>query len=286
MKNTIFLLLVLLCSNLLSTQAYLGIAIDTPSASALKSANLKHGLLIKEIIPGSPAEIAGLQINDIIYQINDKAIKKETDLFGILSKCKPTDSITIHIANKLLRQTRSITLSNRDAPYRELYIYNFIQNPYLFVGIQVETISASLAKLLKLEKGMVITDIRDQSIASTQGLETGDIIISINNITTSDEKTLSDALIRGLQNQPMRFQIWRNSQTIVKLVDLSNNVNHQNANTNEVFIVGPDIFDTELYSYSRDRINSILNKPKSEMEQDIDRLEQEILRIRQILDKK
>jgi len=283
MKNIIFVLLVLLCSNLLSTQGYLGIRVrvDATPASVLKGANLKHGILITEIVPGSPADIAGLKVNDIIYQIDEKKIQNETDLENIIVKCQPSDVITIHLANRQQHQTRRVTLSNSDTLYRELYIYNFIENPYLFMGIQIETISASLARLLKLEKGMVITDVRDQSIASMQGLETGDIIISINNTPTNDEKTLSEALIRGLQNQPMHFSIWRNSQTITKQIDLSNNVTHQNAKTNEVFIIGPDLFDIELYSYSRDRINNILNKPKSEREQDIDRLEQEIFRLRQ-----
>jgi hypothetical protein len=51
--------------------------------------------------------------------------------------------------------------------------------------------------------------------------------------------------------------------------------------SNEVFILGPDVHDTELYSYSRDRINRILNKTQSEIEEDILRLEREIFWLRQ-----
>ena len=74
--------------------------------------------------------------------------------------------------------------------------------------------------------------------------------------------------------------IWRNNQRITKHVDLSNSLN-ENVSNNEVFILGPDVFSNELYGYSREMINRILNKSRTEIETDIERLEQEIFQLRQ-----
>jgi len=284
MKTIIFAVIVLLCSNLLCQQAYLGIRFSPPTASELRSTKLNYGIKIVEIVPGSPAETNGLILNDIIYQINNDIIRNEADLQRIIAKKQPGDVINIHISNGKQQFTKRVTLSSRNALYHDLYIYNYIQNPWLWMGIQVETISTSLANLLNLEKGMVVTSVREKSIAESQGLEPGDIVISVNSMNTSDENTLTDALTKGLQNQPMLFRIWRNSRTITKEVDLSNNIDHNINDQGQVFIKGPDIYDDELYMYSKDRINSILNKSKSERELDIDRLENEIFQLRQLLE--
>jgi len=285
MKTIICAVILVLCSNLLCQQAaYLGIRFSQPTAAELRGTKLSYGIKIVEIVPGSPAETNGLILNDIIYQINNDIIRNEADLQRIIAKKQPGDVINIHISNSKQQFTKRVTLSSRNALYQDLYIYNYIQNPWLFMGIQVETISTSLAGLLNLEKGMVITSVRDKSIAESQGLEPGDIVISVNGIITSDENTLTDALTKGLQNQPMRFRIWRNSQTITKEVDLSNNITHNISEQGQVFIKGPDIYDDELYTYSKERINSILNKTKSERELDIDRLENEIFQLRQMLE--
>jgi len=147
--------------------------------------------------------------------------------------------------------------------------------------MNVEPITSSLARLLNLEMGMVVLDIREKSIAYVQGLEAGDIIISVNGSPTFNERTLTDALNMGLLNQPMQFFIWRNNVNKTLPIDLSNSLAEANSNSREIFIIGPDVFDSELYRYPREMINRLLNKPRSELESDIERLELEILRLRQ-----
>ena len=231
-------------------------------------------------MPGSPADVYGLEENDIIYEIDNIAIRNESDFNRFMVNSKPDDTIHILLVRGRHPHILPIQLRRRDGLHRELYIYNYIQNPWLFIGIDVEAISSQLARLLHLERGMVILDVRNNSIASMQGLEAGDVIISVNEIETISEKTLTDAMNIGLKNQPLKFFIWRNSEIFSISVDLGNSLN-ENQNTNEVFILGPDVFNNELYGYSRDMINKILTKPRIELESDIERLEQEIFRLRQ-----
>ena len=285
MKHYIFTLLVLLYLNLSAQNAYLGIYVVTPNSKELKEVNLNFGVKIESVMPGSPADINGLSQGDIIFKIDSFNIRNEIDLQKFMSLVDINNIITVYFANHIGTMNKEVSLANRKDLHKELYIYSYIQNPWLFIGINVEPISSSLAKLLNLETGMVILDIRDKSIAEVQGLEPGDIIISINHVATFNEKTLTDALNLGLQNQPMEFFIWRNSENFTKDIDLSNRVTDNNTDNNEVFIVGPDVFDSELYSYSREQINKLLNKSKSELEADIERLETEIFKLRQKIEK-
>ena len=217
----------------------------------------------------------------IIYRINSAIIRQENDLTKFLSTCQPSDQITIYVYQDRRHITRQIHLVERDHLHKDLYIFNFIHNPWLFIGINVEAISELLANVLSLERGMVIIEVRENSLAAFQGLEAGDIIISVNEFITYNERTLTEAMNKALQDQPLRFSIWRDSKILDISLDLSNALNEHNNNSNEVFIVGPDIFDNELYSYSRDKIDRLLRKSKTEIESDIERLENEIYQLRQ-----
>ena len=283
MRYYIFSLIVLLCVNLLGLEAYLGIFVIQPSSAELRRAELSYGIMVETIMPGSPADVYGLKEKDIIYSMDNTNIRNEIDLHNFMLNARPESNIYVLLVRENQPFIKRVTLRTRTDLHRELYIFNYIQNPYLFIGIDVEPISSSLARLLNLERGMVIFDVRENSIASAQGLEPGDIIISVNNLFTDNVTTLTTALNLGLKEQPLRFFIWRNSERITINVDLSNSL-RENNQSNEVFIIGPDVFDTELYSYSRDMINRILTKSSSELESDIDRLEQEIFRLRQRID--
>ena len=281
MKIVILSVIVLLCSNLVARDAYLGIYVEPPSRAELRNARLSFGVKIESVMPGSPAELSGLRANNIIFRIDNVSIRNENDLQRFMSIRSPGDVIHVHISQNEQHFVRQVQLTTWENLYRDLYIYNYIQNPWLFIGMNVEPITSSLARLLNLEMGMVVLDIREKSIAYVQGLEAGDIIISVNGSPTFNERTLTDALNMGLLNQPMQFFIWRNNVNKTLPIDLSNSLAEANSNSREIFIIGPDVFDSELYRYPREMINRLLNKPRSELESDIERLELEILRLRQ-----
>lgn len=287
MKNILFALLVLICLNLKAQGVYLGVYIVPVSQHELRRAGLNFGIKIDSVVPDSPADVAGIRANDIMFKINDTLIKTESDLQKFLSQSNPDALIEVYVVHKNTQVSRRVILGDRNDLHKELYIYNYIQNPWLFIGMNVEPISQGLASLLKVETGMLILDIRENSIAESQGLEAGDIIISVNDLQTINESSLTRALNIGLQNQPMKFFVWRNSEKTYMYISLSNKTNNDKSeNSDEVFIVGPDIYDSELYSYSKEKINILLNKPKSELEADILRLENEIFKLRQKIDKR
>lgn len=52
------------------------------------------------VIPGSPADQAGIVENDIILEVNDNKINEERDLRTLVSKYKPGDEISLKILHK------------------------------------------------------------------------------------------------------------------------------------------------------------------------------------------
>jgi serine protease Do len=79
----------------------------TPELAAMNQLDVKYGALIYtenyselSVIPGGPADKAGLQINDIIVSINNEQINEEHSLSGLLQKYKPGDEVEIEYWRK------------------------------------------------------------------------------------------------------------------------------------------------------------------------------------------
>lgn len=75
----------------------------TPEFAALNDMDIKQGALIHggealgelAVIPGGPADIAGLEENDIIISINDEKINESHSLSALLQQYKPGDEIEL-----------------------------------------------------------------------------------------------------------------------------------------------------------------------------------------------
>ncbi len=72
------------------------------------------GALVREIVPNSPAERAGLQVGDIITAINDMPVDADHPLTMVLSEFKPGQRVTLKVWRA--GQTRTINLTLGEHP--------------------------------------------------------------------------------------------------------------------------------------------------------------------------
>src|ERR1041384_6868416 len=72
-----------------------------------------EGLLVTEVMPGSPAEKAGLKKNDILTRIDGKAVKGEESLAKFMSTAKAGQEVTLTVLRKAKEQTIKVTISEK-----------------------------------------------------------------------------------------------------------------------------------------------------------------------------
>jgi S1-C subfamily serine protease len=96
--------------------AYLGIEYQplNPAISSQLGIQQTQGAIIGNVVPGSPAEAAGLQQDDVVTAIDNKPLKEESDLAKILSAHKPGDVVTLSIDRG--NQTGQVKVTLGEAP--------------------------------------------------------------------------------------------------------------------------------------------------------------------------
>lgn len=102
---------------------YLGVRylVITKSLAEKNKLPVQAGVLVQRgetveevaVIPGSPADKAGIVENDIITKINDEAINTDRSLIGLLSEFNPGDVVTLEVYSKGEKRDVKVTLEER-----------------------------------------------------------------------------------------------------------------------------------------------------------------------------
>jgi putative serine protease PepD len=71
------------------------------------------GAQVQSVIPGGPADRAGLQKDDVIKAVDGQAIKDPSDLSGAIAVKKPGDTVTLRIERNGLTQELDVKLGTR-----------------------------------------------------------------------------------------------------------------------------------------------------------------------------
>jgi S1-C subfamily serine protease len=97
------------------TRPYVGIQSQTVTASIAAANNLprEDGLVITNVLANTPAQRAGLQVDDIIFAVNDQAVRDTTEFQKALARYKPGDTITLKVNRGGREITVEVTLTER-----------------------------------------------------------------------------------------------------------------------------------------------------------------------------
>jgi S1-C subfamily serine protease len=89
-------------------QGYLGISLTDRNDGG-------SGAVISEVQADSPADKAGIKVQDIVLEINDQAVTGQGALIAIIRDSQPGDTVTIVVERDGVRKTLTATLVSRPA---------------------------------------------------------------------------------------------------------------------------------------------------------------------------
>ena len=168
----------------------LGVLVDNLSFNRLDSLKLPYGVLITQVMPGSPAEAGGLRAGDILLTIDDQPVFSVARLRWLIGKSAPD----AHLALKLHRNgetpTATIVLREGMGPsatppglHREWY---WTSPGYLGVSLQSLTTGLREALAIPKDAGLLVAEVYKDSPADKAGLRAGDVILKMDRRTIMD----------------------------------------------------------------------------------------------------
>ena len=78
------------------SKPYIGVSVASVSAET-QAYGLPQGASVQEIVKDSPAAASGLQINDIITQVNNKEITSSNDLVAVIRDAEIGDTLNLTV---------------------------------------------------------------------------------------------------------------------------------------------------------------------------------------------
>lgn len=159
-------------------RAYLGIVlqpVDKELCDAL-SLDKAEGILISDVVKGSPAAEAGIQQGDIIIQYNDKPAKNVNKFRNDVAIMSPGSTITLKILRNMKPKTMTIVLGTQSDG--EVICAEVTQK----LGIDLENLTPETASKLNYPSdvsGVLIAKVKSNSPAAMAGLRPGFLITGI-----------------------------------------------------------------------------------------------------------
>ena len=143
-------------------------SIDAEMAKALDT-NVENGALITNIVPKSAAEDAGLEVGDIIVEVNDKKVVDASELRNTIGLHRSGDEVSIkYVRNGKTRSTKALLGEAQEQQLTGADIHP---------GLSGAVFAASSTTS---EDGVEVTEVEPGSPAAQRGLRPGDLITAVN----------------------------------------------------------------------------------------------------------
>jgi serine protease Do len=132
--------------------------------------------LVADVMKGSPAEKAGLKTGDIIVEFDRKEVKDSADLPTQAARVTPGTTVPVRV----LRNGKDVTLSLTVGEMKDNEVAATVQEGDL--GLSVQPVTPELAQRMDLDRaeGLVISSVKQGSVADEAGLRSGDLITQVN----------------------------------------------------------------------------------------------------------
>lgn len=198
--------------------SWLGISGTTlvpDQAKAMKLDASQRGALVEEVMPGSPAEKAGLRGSnqqvtidgqpanvggDVITAIDNQKVLRMDDLIAYLAGSTKVDQkVTLTILRDGKQQTLDVTLAARPTT-RERANDNSVRGVRL--GIAGTTVNEAIAKEMQLpsgQQGVIVEEVQPGSLAESAGLRGGDKTITLD----GQQVNVGGDVITAVNGQPV-----------------------------------------------------------------------------------
>jgi len=161
-------------------RGWLGIYIGdlTDALRAAFDTNIRYGALVQQVVEDGPADKAGIKDGDIIVAIDSKRVEDVDDLRMRVAQTRPGTKISVSVLRD--GKARSLEVVLEELESDEAPLAGAIDDVFEDLGFDVAFLNDEWRDRLELDpglEGVVVTDVRNGSVAAQEGLRLGDVIV-------------------------------------------------------------------------------------------------------------
>jgi serine protease Do len=175
----------------------------------------QNGALVGDVLPGTPAEKAGIKAGDVIISFNGVDVPDVHGLQLAVSQCEPGSPATVKLIRDGAQRSLSVTLaalpgqggseSDQSNPDTDTSTTDALD------GVTVADLDRDVRQELKIPdsvQGAVVTDVAQDSNSADAGLQKGDVIVQINRQPVSDSDS-AVKLCKEAKGDQILVKVWR-----------------------------------------------------------------------------
>jgi serine protease Do len=190
------------------SRGYLGVSLQPLDESLAPAYGLPKdsGEVVRSVVPGGPGARGGLQQGDVILRVNNQPVNPDQTVSYLVANTPVGRRVPLDIIRGGRRQTIQVMVGERPTE-QELARLGGAGTPddstggaappvpQKALGLSLATLTPELARAANLPPsahGVIITAVDPNSDASDEGLQRGDLILSVNNqLVTSPAQVIA-----------------------------------------------------------------------------------------------
>ena len=195
------------------TRGWLGVVIQEVNKDLAESFGLDKpaGALVAQVLEDGPADKGGLQVGDVILNLNGKPIIMSADLPHLVGGLKPGEKAELDVVRDGSRKKLNVTVGTLPEEGQELASSDSAQGGERSnnrLGVTVVELTAEQKKGLDLKGGVVVKEVLNGPAAMI-GLRPGDVITHLNNQAIDSTSTFTQVAQELPKNRSVSMRVLR-----------------------------------------------------------------------------
>ena len=183
------------------TRGQLGVRIGelTKDLADYFGAKTSKGVLVSDVLKGSPAEKAGLESGDIILKIDGRDVESIGQLRNTIAMVAPGTKVDLLIYHNGKEKTVTVSVTELS----DTIVQAGVSELPLKLGLTVENLTGDSRRYygLQPDEGVLVTNVDSDSRAFEAGIRPGTIIISVNQKKVGSTKEYGEALQASVETK-------------------------------------------------------------------------------------
>ena len=179
------------------TRGWLGVTIQDLKGNLAEYYGVqdKSGVLVASVVPGDPADQAGIQPNDIITKVGGKKITTSRDLTNLAAKLGVGDTARVTVLRDGRPKTLKVKVGKRPLTMAAASDHQRQEKEGEY-GFEVTELTPQVAQRYNIKEtaGVIVVAVEPNSKAQAAGIQQGDLIIEVNRKNVASVKDFKNLI--------------------------------------------------------------------------------------------